>query len=178
MTATAQLSGLDTTGPDHWKRIRGGVLADGVTCLVSALVGALPSTTYAQNNGVIQITGVCSRRIGWAIASILAVLGLVPAVGRWVTAMPPPVLGALAVLLFGLVAVSGLRLIARSGIDHRDGLLIALSLAVGLGAPSQARLFEALPVALRAVFESSIAAGGVTALLLNAIMPRPARAPS
>jgi uracil-xanthine permease len=172
MTATAQLSGLDTESPDHWRRMRGGVLADGLTCLASALVGALPSTTYAQNNGVIQITGVASRRIGPIMASILALLGLVPAVGRWVTAMPPPVLGALALLLFGLVAVSGLRLLLRGGITHRDALLVALSLGVGLGAPTQPRLFAALPAALRALFESGIAAGGVTALLLNLVMPK------
>lgn len=171
MTATAQLSGLDTQGPDHWKRLRGGVLADGLTCLVSALLGALPSTTYAQNNGVIQITGVASRRIGPIMAAILALLGIFPAVGRWVTAMPPPVLGALAVLLFGLVAVSGLRLILRAGITHRDALLIALSLGVGLGAPSQPKLFAGLPAALRSLFESGIAAGGVTALLLNLVIP-------
>jgi xanthine permease XanP len=172
MTATAQLSGLDTQSPDHWKRLRGGVLADGLTCLVSALLGALPSTTYAQNNGVIQITGVASRRIGPLMAAILALLGLFPAVGRWVTAMPPPVLGALALLLFGLVAVSGLRLILRAGITHRDALLIALSLGVGLGAPSQPTLFAMAPPALRSLFESGIAAGGVTALLLNLVMPR------
>ncbi len=179
MTATAQLSGLDTTSPDHWRRLRGGVLADGLTCLLSALFGALPSTTYAQNNGVIQITGVASRRIGPIIALILACLGLFPVVGRVVTAMPAPILGALALLLFGLVAVSGLRLILRSALSHgshlshRDALLIALSLAVGLGAPSQPHLFEALPSALRAVLESGVAAGGVTALLLNIVMPQP-----
>jgi uracil-xanthine permease len=175
MTATSQLSGLDATGPEHWKRLRGGVLADGLTCFVSALAGALPSTTYAQNNGVIQITGVASRRIGPAMALILALLGLFPAVGRWVTAMPPPVLGALALLLFGLVAVSGLRMILRVGrITHRDALLIALSLGMGFGAPSQPQLFAALPAALRAVFESGIAAGGVTAVVLNLVMPQPA----
>lgn len=172
MTATAQLSGLDTEGADHWKRLRGGVLADGLTCFVSALVGALPSTTYAQNNGVIQVTGVASRRIGPIVAAILALLGLFPAVGRWVTAMPPPVIGALALMLFGLVAVSGLRLILRAGITHRDALLIALSLGVGLGAPTQPKLFEGLPGALKSLLESGIAAGGVTALLLNVILPR------
>jgi xanthine permease XanP len=173
MTATAQLSGLDTTGPEHWKRLRGGILADGFTCLASALVGALPSTTYAQNNGVIQMTGVTSRRIGPVIAAILGLLGLFPPVGRWVTAMPPPVLGALALLLFGLVAVSGLRLIQRAPITHRDALLIALSLGVGLGAPSHPGLFAALPSAMRALFESGIAAGGMTALVLNVAMPKP-----
>jgi xanthine permease XanP len=172
MTATAQLSGLDTTRAEHWTRLRAGVLADGLTCLASALAGALPGTTYAQNNGVIQITGVASRRIGPIVAAILALLGLFPAVGRWVTAMPPPVLGALALMLFGLVAVSGLRLILRAGITHRDALLIALSLGVGLGAPSQRQLFASLPSALRAVFESGIAAGGVTAILLNVVMPK------
>jgi uracil-xanthine permease len=173
MTATSVLSGLDTTGPEHWRRLRGGVLADGLTCLASAFVGALPSTTYAQNNGVIQITGVASRRIGPTIALILALLGLVPAVGRWVTAMPPPVLGALALLLFGLVAVSGLRMLIGLGkITHRDALLIALSLAVGFGAPAQPQLFAALPAAVRAVFQSGIAAGGVTAVVLNLAMPR------
>ncbi len=177
MTATAQLSGLDTTSPDHWKRLRGGVLADGLTCLASALVGALPSTTYAQNNGVIQITGVASRRIGPIMAAMLAALGLSPAVARWITAMPPPVLGALALLLFGLVAVSGLRLILRAGVTHRDALLLALSLGVGLGVPSQPKLFASLPSALRALFESGIAAGGLTALLLNLVMPQPARTP-
>jgi xanthine permease XanP len=172
MTATSLLSGLDTTSPDHWRRLRGGVLADGVTCLLSAMFGALPSTTYAQNNGVIQITGVASRRIGPAVALILALLGLVPVVGRWVTAMPPPVLGALALLLFGLVAVSGLRMIVRRGsLSHRDALLVALSLGMGLGAPTQPQLFAAFPAALRAVFESGIAVGGVTALVLNAVMP-------
>jgi xanthine permease XanP len=171
MTATSLLSGLDTTSPEHWKRLRGGVLADGLTCLASALIGALPSTTYAQNNGVIQITGVASRRIGPIVALILLLLGLFPAVGLWVTAMPPPVLGALALLLFGLVAVSGLRMIVRADINHRDALLIALSLGVGLGAPTQPQLFSGLPSAFRAVLQSGIAAGGVTALLLNAVMP-------
>ena len=171
MTATSLLSGLEVSGADHWKRLRGGVLADGLTCLLSACVGALPSTTYAQNNGVIQITGVASRRIGPIVAAILALLGLFPAVGRWVTAMPPPVLGALALLLFGLVAVSGLRLILRAGISHRDALLIALSLGAGLGVPSQPRLFSSLPAALRAVFDSGIAIGGITALVLNLVLP-------
>ena len=161
MSATAQLSGLDAASPDHWRRLRGGLLADGLTCLASALVGALPSTTYAQNNGVIQITGVASRRIGPIMAAMLALLGLSPAVARWVTAMPPPVLGALAFLLFGLVAVSGLRLISRTALSHRDALLIALSLGVGLGVPSQPGLFAALPAVLRSLFESGIAAGGV-----------------
>lgn len=175
MTATSQLSGLNTTDDAHWKRLSGGVLADGLTCTVAALFGGFPSTTYAQNNGVIQITGVASRRIGYVMAGILAVLGFVPAVGRAITAMPPPVLGALALLLFGLVAVSGLRLIVSAGLGQREAVIVALSVGVGLGLPTQPGLTAALPEVIRPVFESGISAGGTTALLLNLIWRSTAR---
>ncbi|MEY2882127.1 MAG: Xanthine permease XanP [Verrucomicrobiota bacterium] len=172
MTATSQLSGLPTTGDEHWRRLSGGVFADGLTSSLAALVGGFPSTTYAQNNGVIQITGVASRRIGYVMAAILLVLGLVPAVGRWVTVLPPAVLGALALLLFGLVAVSGLRLIAAAGLGQREGVIVALSLGVGLGLPTQPGLVAGFPAVLRSLFESGISAGGLTALLLNLVWRR------
>ena len=172
MTATAQLSGLDTAGPEHWNRLRGGVLADGLTSLTSGLFGALPSTTYAQNNGVIQVTGVASRRIGPLMALILALLALCPPVGRWVTSMPPPVFGALALLLFGLVAASGVRLIAANKIGHREAVIIAMSVGLGLALPSNTPWLNSLPATLKALFESGIAAGGLTALVLDAVFPR------
>jgi uracil-xanthine permease len=171
MTATAQLSGLPTDGPDYWKRLSGGVLADGITSTVSALFGGFPSATYAQNNGVIQITGVASRRVGYAMAAILAVLGLFPAVGRWITVLPPPVIGALAILLFGLVAVSGLRILFGTGLGQREGIILALSLGVGLGLPTQPGLLAGAPPFVHALFESSVSAGGMTALILNLVWP-------
>ncbi len=176
MTATSQLSGLDTTGPEHWRRLSGGVLADGITSSVSALFGGFPSATYAQNNGVIQLTGVASRRVGYYMAGILALLGLVPAVGRLISVVPPPVIGALAMLLFGLVAVSGLRLIQSEGLGQREGLIVALSLGVGVGLPTQSGLLVDLPAIVRSLLESGISAGGITALALN-ILWRPPRHP-
>jgi uracil-xanthine permease len=173
MTATEQLSGLPTEGPAHWRRLSGGVLADGILSTVTALFGGFPSATYAQNNGVIQITGVASRRIGYVMAVILAVLGLLPAVGRWVTAMPPPVLGGLAVLMFGLVAVSGLRILFSVGLGQREGVIVALSLGVGLGLPTQPALLASLPPFAHALLESGISAGGLTALFLSLLWPIP-----
>jgi xanthine permease XanP len=171
MTATSQLSGLPTEGDGHWKRLSGGVLADGLVCSIAAVFGGFPSTTYAQNNGVIQITGVASRRVGYIMAAILAVLGLVPIVGRAVTAVPPPVLGALALLLFGLVAVSGLRLILSAGLGQREAVIVALALGVGLGLPTQPGLVAKFPEVIRMVFESGISAGGITAIALNLLWP-------
>ena len=171
MTATAQLSGLKTRGAEHGLRMRAGIYADGITTVVSALIGSFPSTTYAQNNGVIQITGVASRYVGRWMAVILALLGVFPIVARWVTAMPPPVLGGLALMLFGFVSVAGLRLISHSGLSHRNALVVALALAVGIGAPSQAQWLSTLPSFLRTLLESGVSAGGVTALVLNLALP-------
>jgi len=171
ITATSQLSGLPGKGPDHWKRISGGVLADGITSTVAALFGGFPSATYAQNNGVIQITGVASRRVGYVMAVILAVLGLVPAVGRWITVLPPPVLGGLALMMFGLVAVAGIRLLLSAGLGQREGVIVALSLGMGLGLPPQPALLASLPGWMHALLESGISAGGLTALLLTLAWP-------
>lgn len=167
ITATSQLSGLRTSGPAHWRRLSGGVMADGIVSTVSALFGGFPSATYAQNNGVIQITGVASRRVGYVMVGILALLGLFPAVGRWITVMPPPVLGGLALMMFGLVAVAGVRLLLSAGLGQREGVIVALSLGVGLGLPTQPALLASLPGFLHSLLESGISAGGLTALLLN-----------
>jgi xanthine permease XanP len=110
------------------------------------------------------------------MAAILAVLGLVPAVGRLVTALPSPVLGALALLLFGLVAVSGLRLIVAAGLGQREGVIVALALGVGLGLPTQPGLIAKFPELLRLVLESGISAGGLTAIVVNLLWPAARRA--
>ncbi len=171
ITATSQLSGLKTDGPAHWRRVSGGVLADGINSTITGLFGGFPSATYAQNNGVIQITGVASRRVGYVMAVILALLGLFPAVGRWITVLPPSVLGGLAMLMFGLVAVAGIRLIFAAGLGQREGVIVALSLGMGIGLPTQPAVLNGLPAWLHALLESGISAGGLTALILNLAWP-------
>lgn len=171
IAATSQLSGLSPNGPAHWRRLSGGVLADGITSTVAALFGGFPSATYAQNNGVIQITGVASRRVGYVMAGILALLGLFPAIGRWVTVMPPAVLGGLALMMFGLVAVAGIRLLLSAGLGQREGVIVALSLGIGLGLPTQPSILASLPEFAKSLLESGISAGGLTALLLNLAWP-------
>ena len=120
---------------------------------------------------MIQITGVASRRVGYVMAAMLALLGLFPAVGRWVTVLPPSVLGGLALMMFGLVAVAGIRLLLSAGFGQREGVIVALSLGVGLGLPTQPALLESLPTLLHSLLESGISAGGLTALLLNLLWP-------
>jgi uracil-xanthine permease len=175
IAATSQLSGLATSGPEHWRRLSGGVLADGITSTVTALFGGFPSATYAQNNGVIQITGVASRRVGYVMAVILLLLGLFPAIGRWITVLPPAVLGGLALMMFGLVAVAGVRLLLTAGLGQREGVIVALSLGAGIGLPTQPGLLDGMPSVVHALLESGISAGGLTALVLNLVWRDPRR---
>jgi len=171
MTATARLSGLPTEGPDFWKRLRGGVMADSLTSIASGLFGGLPNTTYAQNNSVIQVTGVASRRVGYWMAGFLAVAGISPAVAAWIVVLPGPVLGGLALMLFGMVAAAGLRLVAAAGLDTRNMILVGVSLGVGIGMASAPELTSSLPKLFRALFESPISGGGLTAMILGILLP-------
>ncbi len=81
LTANCLISRQPIEGPSYLRRLRGGVLGDGVACLLAATFNTFPSTTFAQNNGVIQLTGVASRHVGYWIGAILLVLGLFPILG-------------------------------------------------------------------------------------------------
>ena len=109
LTATAMVSGQPIEGDEYTRRLRGGVLADGLVSVIATALGSLPLTTFAQNNGVIQMTGVASRHVGKYIAVILVLLGLFPVVGRIFTTIPAPVLGGAMVLMFGLITIAGVR---------------------------------------------------------------------
>ena len=74
-------------------------------------------------------------------------------------------------MMFGLVAVAGVRLLSNAGLGQREGVIIALSLGVGLGLPTQPALLASLPAVLHSLLESGISAGGLTALLLNFLWP-------
>lgn len=86
ITATAMVSNRPIEGPEYQSRLSGGVLADGLVSVIASAPGSLPLTTFAQNNGVIQMTGVASRYVGRAIAGMLVLLGLFPVIGRF---LPP-----------------------------------------------------------------------------------------
>ncbi|MFX5134324.1 solute carrier family 23 protein, partial [Acinetobacter baumannii] len=80
ITATSKISNQAVNGPQWMQRIKGGVLVNGANSLLAGLFNTFPSSVFAQNNGVIQLTGVASRYVGIWIAVLLILLGLFPAV--------------------------------------------------------------------------------------------------
>ncbi len=168
LTATAMVSGQPYEGDEFGRRLRGGVFADGLVSVIATALGSLPLTTFAQNNGVIQMTGVASRHVGKFIAAILVLAGMFPIVGRLFTTIPSPVLGGAMVLMFGLIAIAGVRIIMTHGINRREAVIAATAVGIGLGVAFEPEVFKVLPE----VFRNAIAAGGITAVVLNLILPR------
>ena len=171
ITATSDVSEQPVTGPLYMKRLKGGVLANGLNSFVSAVFNTFPNSCFGQNNGVIQLTGVASRYIGFFIAVMLMVLGLFPAVSAFVQQLPEPVLGGATLVMFGTIAASGVRIVSREPLNRRAILIIALSLAVDLGVSQQPQILQFAPDWLKNLLSSGIAAGGITAIVLNLIFP-------
>ncbi len=171
LTATSSLCGEPITGAVYFRRLRGGVMADGVSSLLAAAFNSFPSTTFAQNNGVIQLTGVGSRYIGTWVGALLIVLGLLPIVGSTVEAIPQPVLGGATIIMFGMVAVAGIRILSAVSMDRRATTIVALSLGLGLGVTFVPGILGQMPPFVRDMFSSGVATGGMCALALNALLP-------
>lgn len=103
---------------------------------------------------------------------MLIVLGLFPAVSGFVQHIPEPVLGGATLVMFGTIAASGVRIVSREPLNRRAILIIALSLAVGLGVfPAVPLILQFAPDWLKNLLSSGIAAGGITAIILNLIFP-------
>ncbi|PNI04684.1 xanthine permease XanP [Vibrio diazotrophicus] len=177
ITATSEVSGEPVKGPVYMKRIKGGVLADGLNSALAAVFNSFPNSTFSQNNGVILLTGVASRYVGYFIAGMLVLLGLFPGVASFVQLIPEPVLGGATIVMFGTIAAAGIRIIARVDLDRRAILIMALSFSMGLGIAQKPEILQFMPDFVKSIFSTGVAAGGITAILLNLLLPetKPAR---
>ena len=171
LTATSAISGEPIEGPKYFKRIKGGVLGDGVNSIIAACLNTFPNTTFSQNNGVIQLTGVGSRYVGYFISVIFVILGLFPIVAGVFQALPQPVLGGATIVMFGTVAVAGIKILSCVNLTKRNSIILALSLGLGLGVTFVPEILDKMPALVKSLFASGISTGGITALLLNIILP-------
>lgn len=171
ITATSKISNQPIDGPMWMQRIKGGVLVNGANSFLAGIFNTFPSSVFAQNNGVIQLTGVASRFVGIWIAILLIILGLFPVVAGVIQAVPQAVLGGAVMVMFGAVAASGINILSSIHLDRRALLIIAISLALGLGVAQVPQILEHLPELARNIFSSGVATGGIAALILNFVLP-------
>ena len=171
ITANSLISGEPVEGKTFIKRASGGILADGFNSMLAGILNSFPNSVFAQNNGMIQLTGVASRYVGYYIAGFLILLGLFPSVGLIFSLMPEPVLGGATLLMFGTVASAGIRIIAAQKINNRKAtLVIALSFALGLSVEMVPEILCQFPESIKNIFSSGITTGGVTAIISNALI--------
>jgi len=172
ITANCVISGEPIEGEKYLKRVKGGVLADGVNSMIAAAFNTFPNTTFSQNNGVIQLTGIASRHVAYYIAAILIILGLFPIVGGVLQHMPKPVLGGATLVMFATVAAAGIKILKRVPLNRRNMMIIAVSFGLGLGVMMVPEVVSNFPKVAKNIFGSAITTGGLAAVFLNWILPK------
>ena len=172
LTATSMISKQPIEGEKYLKTIQRGVLCDGTNSAMAAFFNCFPVTTFSQNNGVIQMTGVASRYVGFFIAGLWVIYGLIPWVATLFSIIPNSVLGGATILMFGTVAAAGIKIIASNAINRRGMMIIAISMGLGLGVAFVPEILSPFPPIIKSIFSSSITTGGLTAILCNVVLPK------
>ena len=175
ITANCIVSKQPITGDSYIKRIKQGILGDGVNSVLAGIFNTFPNTTFSQNNGVIQLTGIASRFIGVWIGGILLVMGLFPHIGALFRAVPSSVLGGATIIMFATVAIAGVKILTHVELNRKNMLTLAVSFGMGLGVllvPQVVNTISAniggdLGAIVKSIFGSPVTASGLSVILLT-----------
>jgi len=150
----------------------GGIFTDGFMSSIGAVFGSFPVTSFSQNVGIVNFTGIMSRWVVLAGGIILAVLGFIPKIGATVAATPDPVFGGAVLVMVGMVAASGMRLLFLNvEMNRRNMVIIATALALGLGVAIRPDALQGLPNAAQTFFSEAVIMTALTGLILNTFVP-------
>lgn len=154
------------------KELKGGVLADGVASVISAFFNAFPNTSYTQNIGVVNLTGVFSRHVVKIGAIILLILALLPKFAAIISIMPEPVLGGASIAMFSMVMVSGLTLLKNTRYTSRNLLIIAISIGVGVGLNLVPEVTSQFSKNIQLFLTSGVVPASIISITLNLLLPQ------
>ncbi|MEU2225638.1 nucleobase:cation symporter-2 family protein [Streptomyces sp. NPDC018347] len=150
------------------KIITRGLRTDGLATLLGPVFGGFPTSAFAQNVGVVSLTRVRSRYVVAVAGGSLLVLGAFPVLGAVVSLVPMPVLGGAGIVLFGSIAVSGIRTLSEAGLDDSSNIiLVAVALGAGIIPLAAPTFYVDFPAWAQTVLGSGISAGALVAVLLN-----------
>ena len=150
------------------KRIAAGLRADMGSSLIAPIFGSFTQSAFAQNVGLVAVTKIKSRYVVAAGGVILVILGLLPVMGRVVAAVPTAVLGGAGIVLFGTVAASGIRTLAKVEYKNNMNLIIvAASIGFGMIPIAAPTFYDQFPSWFSTIFHSGISSAAVMAILLN-----------
>ena len=170
-TGTFMALGAATQTPIPCKRLARGMLCDGMGSAFAAVMSSPPVSTFAQNVGVVSLTGVASRHVVMLTGGMLLLAGLFPVLGALVVTIPQPVLGGAGLMMFSMIILAGIRMLSGVEQTRRSGLIIAVSLGCGLAVTVRPDLLAKMPAFVREVFGSGITVGALVAVALNLLLP-------
>lgn len=167
-SATAKAgAGRDVTDAE----IQGATYADGLGTAVAGVFGGLPNTSFSQNVGIVGMTGIMSRHVVTIAGLIMIICGLLPKIGAVIASMPLPVLGGGVIVMFGMVASAGLNVLTEVKMNRRNMVIIAISLAAGLGLNLVPTAVQYLPGVVKTLMTSAVAPTALCAIVLNLVLP-------
>ncbi|HMQ92738.1 MAG TPA: nucleobase:cation symporter-2 family protein [Amaricoccus sp.] len=153
------------------RELSGGVMADGLASSFAAIFNAFPQISFSQNVGLVALTGVASRYVVAIGGGFLLIAGLFPKVGAFVTTIPNAVLGGAVIIMFGMIASAGIKMLSLVDLNKRNMIIIGVSVAVAIGLRGQPALYEHTSAGVKAMLESGLIPGAVAAIVLNLILP-------
>ena len=170
LTATT-VGGMDREPTD--RELQGGIVAYGVSNILTALLGGLPTATYSQNVGIVATNKVINRWVFAMTGGFLLLAGVVPKFAAVLTTIPQCVLGGATVAVFSTIAMTGMKLIAGEGITARNTTIVGLSAALGVGISQAADALAQFPEAVTTIFgKSPVVIATLLAVFLNLVLPR------
>ncbi len=150
------------------KDLARGYRSEGIAAMLGGIFNTFPYSTFSENVGVVQLSGIKTKRPIYYAGFFLLLLGLLPKVGAFATVIPSPVLGGAMVVMFGMVGVQGIRILQQVDFNDNNNLLIvAVSIGFGIGVTVYPGIFNALPQAAQIILNNGIVVGGFLAVIMN-----------
>lgn len=168
------VSGITKGGADREAtdtEIRGATYADGLGTALSSIFGGLPNTSFSQNVGLIAMTRVMSRHVASIGAIFLIICGFIPKVGAIISTIPIEVLGGGVILMFGMVASSGMKMLSDVDWTSRNMVIFAVSLSLGFGLMLEPGALQHMPSTAKALLGTGLLPAAFIAIILNLIVP-------
>jgi NCS2 family nucleobase:cation symporter-2 len=153
------------------KKLSAGILCDGVGSAIASVVSAPPMSTFAQNVGVVGLTGVASRHVVAITGLMLFLAGLFPVLGAMVVTIPMPVLGGAGLMMFSMIIFAGIQALSKVEHSKRNGVIIAVAIGCGMAVTVRHDLLAHLPRVVQEIFGHGITLGSLVAVLLNLVLP-------
>lgn len=164
--AIGDLLGKDITAQD----LKKGYRAEGLAQIFGGLFNTFPYTTFSQNVGLLQLSGIKTKRpIFWA-AGLLMGMGLLPKIGALVTIIPDSVLGGAMLVMFSMIAIQGIKMLKQVDFDdNHNSIIVAISIGLGLGVTVYPQIFQSLPETIQLFLGNGIVVASLSATLLNVL---------